>query len=126
MMKIQVLQMCVCVERERVRESDRGRERERERETTTHTRAGVPLRLSRAAVSPKTPSGPPFPCLDLPSTPPLPPSRRLLADMDVPLFKKEDTFLPKLKDHVKSVIAEQDMDSLTLRKVCVRVDGRYR
>jgi hypothetical protein len=46
--------------------------------------------------------------------------------MDVPLFKKEDTFLPKLKDHVKSVIAEQDMDSLTLRKVCARVGDRYR
>jgi len=33
------------------------------------------------------------------------------------LFKKEDTFLPKLRGYVKSVIDEQDMDSLTLRKV---------
>ena len=37
--------------------------------------------------------------------------------MDVPLFKKEDTFLPKLKGYVKSVIEEHDTDSLTLRKV---------
>ena len=30
---------------------------------------------------------------------------------------QEDTFLPKLRGYVKSVIDEQDMDSLTLRKV---------
>ena len=43
--------------------------------------------------------------------------RPLHPDMDVPLFKKEDMFLPKLKGHVKSFIQEGDKDSLTLRKV---------
>jgi len=38
----------------------------------------------------------------------------------------EDTFLPKLKDHVKSVIAEQDMDSLTLRKVREILAEKYK
>ena len=37
--------------------------------------------------------------------------------MDEPLFKKEDPYLDTLKGHVKSVISEQDYDSLTLRKV---------
>ena len=39
-------------------------------------------------------------------------------DLDKPLFKpKVDPFLEKLKGHVKTVIGEQDMDSLTLRMV---------